>query len=123
MTDEFQVVVIFVICTLFGLTSYMAYLMVVDPMMRRRGQFVTYRRQENDVGGGFDGGGVNTFWFANESWDPASRSHHGRHHHRLFNDSSTSGSDEDHRESEEEDEEENDHTVMFSSIFRPPIRC
>lgn len=42
---------------IFGLGGYMAYLIVLDPMVRRPLQFISYRRQDDDVG--FS----NTFWF------------------------------------------------------------
>jgi hypothetical protein len=53
-----KVVVFFVICVLFGLGSYMAYLVVVDPILKRERAFIPYRRQDDDVG--FS----NTFWFS-----------------------------------------------------------
>uniref|UniRef100_A0A183BMT0 AAA domain-containing protein n=1 Tax=Globodera pallida TaxID=36090 RepID=A0A183BMT0_GLOPA len=43
-----KVVVIFVICVLLGLGSYMMYLVVVEPMLRREQPFIPYRRHGDD---------------------------------------------------------------------------
>ncbi|KAL3121172.1 hypothetical protein niasHT_002167 [Heterodera trifolii] len=44
----FPVVVFFVICVLFGLGSFMLYLVVVEPMLRREQPFIPYRRHGDD---------------------------------------------------------------------------
>lgn len=44
-----KVVVIFVICVLALLGSYMLFLTILDPMFKRRRASVNYRRQEDEV--------------------------------------------------------------------------
>ncbi|KAI1720322.1 TMEM9 domain-containing protein [Ditylenchus destructor] len=44
-----KVVVFFVICVLLALGSYMAYLLVVDPIIRRQRHFIPYRRHDDDM--------------------------------------------------------------------------
>uniref|UniRef100_A0A915DZJ6 Paired domain-containing protein n=1 Tax=Ditylenchus dipsaci TaxID=166011 RepID=A0A915DZJ6_9BILA len=44
-----KVVVFFVICVLFALGSYMGFLVVVDPMLKRQPRFVPYRRQADET--------------------------------------------------------------------------
>jgi hypothetical protein len=58
-----QVVVIFVIGVIFLLGSYMVYLGLVEPMVRRQQPFIPYQRhdgQQDDVG-------LNTFWWFQDS--------------------------------------------------------
>lgn len=54
-----QVTVIFVIGVIFLLGSYMLYLGVFEPMVRRQQPFIPYRRHEGQDDVGFS----NTFWF------------------------------------------------------------
>lgn len=54
----FQVTVIFVILVIFFLGSYMVYLGVFEPMVRRQQPFIPYRRHDDD-----QDVGLNTFWF------------------------------------------------------------
>lgn len=49
----FQVVVIFVICVVFLLVTYMLFLMCLDPMLRKQRHSVPYRQQSDEVFGCF----------------------------------------------------------------------
>ncbi|KAH7727121.1 Protein R12C12.6 a [Aphelenchoides avenae] len=44
-----KVVVIFVICVLFVLGTYMGFLIILDPMLRRQRQSIPYRRQDDEA--------------------------------------------------------------------------
>lgn len=60
---HFQVVVIFVICIIFLLSSYMAYLLVIEPVILKRRRplsFVPYERHRTDDVGAHS---FHTFWF------------------------------------------------------------
>lgn len=46
---NFQVVVIFVICVVFILVTYMLFLLCLDPMLRRQKQSIPYRQQNDEV--------------------------------------------------------------------------
>lgn len=48
--SSFQVVVIFVICVVFVLVTYMLFLMCLDPMLRKQRHSVPYRQQNDEVG-------------------------------------------------------------------------
>ena len=49
-----QVVVIFVMCVVMVLVTYMAFLMCLDPMLRKQRFTVPYRQQNDEVGGLID---------------------------------------------------------------------